>query len=255
MKKVFTLSLLLTSTLVWSVSSLKVQNFNFKYSDGIGSGTASDFEIITSQTQISVTRSGSDLEFSSPVFEAPIVWTNAPGLILDSKVSVTGFNFNLQKELTSSLSRGEFVSEDKMTIQNVNVTCSRAQGTDVYEQVISGCLNKGTIKVANFESMGFESFIAQMTDTVEPEGTQVRSLNLTLDKKNFNLSATAKIGVNGTLKAKGTADVDYKNKKAVVKVNEVKFGFLNITNQFFTELQKKEIKGLVVKKPYIYYSL
>ncbi|HLW58211.1 MAG TPA: hypothetical protein VKY27_12535 [Bacteriovoracaceae bacterium] len=255
MKRIFTLSLLLTSSVVWSVSSLKVQNFNFMYSDGTGSGTASEFEIVTSQTQVLVNRVGSDLEFSSAVLETPFVWRNAPQMILDSKVTVTDFNLNLNKDFKATITRGEFESEKKMTIQNGSAQCQRLQGVDAIEQVINGCLAKGVVKFSNFESRSLDAFIAALTDTVEPESTQIRSLTLNLDKKNFNLTASAKFGVNGTLRAKGTADVDYQNKKAVFKVNEVKFGFLNITGKFFTEIEKMDVKGLEVRRPYIYLSL
>lgn len=255
MKRIFILSLMLTSSLVWSVSSVKVQNFNFNYSDGSGVGTAAEFEIITSRTEVLVNRVGSDLEFTSPILEQTLVWRNAPQMILDSEVNVTGLNLNLGKDFTANLTRGEFNSEKKMTIQNGLAQCLRVQGADAIEQVLNGCLAKGTIKFSNFESRSLDALIALLTDTVETESTQVRSLNLSLDKKNFNLTATARFGVSGTLRAKGTADVDYHNKKATIRVNEVKFGFLNITNKFFSEIEKKDIKGLEVKRPFIYYSL
>ncbi|MFA5584511.1 MAG: hypothetical protein WDA09_09885 [Bacteriovoracaceae bacterium] len=255
MKRFFTLSLFLTSSLAWSVSSVKVQNFNFNYVDGSGVGTASAFEIITSQAQVFVNRVGTDLEFTSPLLEESVTWKDAPSLILDSKVTVNGFNLNVDKDLVATLANAQFDSESKMSIQNASAQCARSQGIDVFEQLIAGCLQKGSVKFASFESRSLDSFISLLRDEVETESTQIRSLNLTFDKKNFNLTANAKFGINGTLRAKGNADVDYQNKKAVIRVTEVKFGILNITGKFFSEIEKKNIKGMEVRRPYIYFTL
>lgn len=255
MKRFFALSLLITSTLVWSVSSVKVQNFNFNYSDGNGVGTASAFEIITSSAQVYVNRVGTDLEFSSPLLEGPVHWRNAPALILNSKVVVKGFNLALNNDLVANLSSGQFDSDSKMTVQNFSAQCSRSNGEDVFEQVVMGCLHKGLIKVSSFESRSVDAFVSLLSDDVGTEGTHVRSLNLSIDKKSFSLSANAKFGVNGTLRGKGTIDVDYLNKKAVIRVNEVKFGFLNITGKFFSEIEKLDVEGMEVRKPYIYFNL
>lgn len=255
MKRIFALSFFLTSTLAWSVSSMKVQNFNFNYVDGTGVGTAAAFEIVTNQNQVFVNRVGADLEFSSPLLAEPILWKNAPSLILDSKTDVKEFNLNLNKELTATLASGTFDSESKMSIQNVSAQCSRAKGVDVFEEVLAGCLQKGVVKFSSFESRALDTFVSLLSGEVETESTQVRSLTLNLDKKNFNLTANARFGVNGTLRGRGSAEVDYQNKKAVIKVTEVKFGFLNITGKFFTEIEKLEVKGVEVRRPYIYLTL
>lgn len=255
MKRIFTLSLLLTSSLAWSVSSVKVQNFNFNYVDGTGVGTASAFEIVTNQTQVFVNRVGADLEFSSPLLTEPLRWKDAPSFILGSKVDVKGFNLTLNKDLNANLTSGNFDSESKMSIQNVSAQCFRASGADVFEEVIAGCLQQGVVKFSSFESRSLDTFVSLLTDEVETESTQVRSLNLNFAKKNFNLTANAKFGVNGTLRAKGSADVDYQNKKAVIRVTEVKFGILNITGKFFTEIEKLDLKGVEVRRPYIYITL
>lgn len=256
MKRILTLSLLLSSSLSWSVSSVKVQNFNFNYADGKGSGTASSFEIVKNQSQVFVNRNGTDLEFSSPLLEENVVWKNAPSLILDSQVEVRGFDLNLGKNLVANLVSGQFNSDSKMSVKNVSADCSRLTGSDVFEELINGCLEKGTVKVATFVSESVDAFFANVNeDDIYPDSTtQVRSLNLTFAKKNFNLTANAKFGVNGTLKARGNTEVDYQNRKATIRITEVKFGILNITNKFFAEIKKMDIEGMRVSQPYIYFD-
>lgn len=256
MKNILTLSLLLTSSLCWSVSAVKVQNFNFNYMEGAGTGSAISFEVIKNQSQVFVNRAGNDLVFSSSLLEENAVWRNAPSFVLDSAVEVKGFNLHLSKTLTATLSSGKFVSDTKMAINSVSVECARDKGADVFEEVINGCLEKGVVKVTDFVSQSVESFLAKFSEKeFYPENTQVRSLNLVLLNNNFNLSANAKFGINGTLKARGNAQVDYLKRKGTLKITEVKFGILNITNKFFDEVRKMEIKGLVVNQPYLYFNL
>ena len=252
MKRIFTLSLLLSSSLAWSINSVKVKNFNFNYADGKGIGQAASFDIVKNQAQVLVMRVGNDLEFSSPILEENIIWKDVPAMIIDSKATVQNFNMELDKKVITSLSSAKFESESRMSLQNLTADCQRKNASDIFEEIIAGCLTEGNLKVSSFDSKAVNEIFSLIADDSLNKNVQVKSLNLTVKNKAFNLSLSTKIGVNGTIKARGTSDVDYKNKKAVLKIDEVKFGILNITSKFFAEIEKLKNESVEVRRPYIY---
>lgn len=252
MKRIFTLSLLLSTSMSWAISSAKVKNFNFNYANGLGEGRATSFDVVKNQSQVTVTKVGSDLEFSSSLLEENFIWKDAPVMILDSKVNVAGFNLDLDKKVIASLTSALFVSDSKMSLQGLTADCQRKSASDVIEEVIAGCLSEGNLKVASFDSQSLNNFVSLISEEVDSQNLTVKSLNLAVKNKAFNLSLSTKIGVNGTIKARGTTDVDYQNKKAVIKVDEVKFGILNITSKFFAEIEKMKNESVEVRRPYIY---
>ncbi len=252
MKRIFTLSLLLSSSLAWSISFVKVKNFNFNYANGLGIGQAASFDVVKNQSQIKVTKVGTDLEFSSPLLDDNIVWKDAPAMILDSKVDVKGFNLDLDKKVITSLTSALFTSDSRMSLQGLTADCLRKAASDVFEEVIAGCLSEGNLKVASFDSQSLNEFVSLIADEIDLKNVTVKSLNLNVKNKAFTMSLSTKIGVNGTIRARGTTDVDYQNKKAVIKVDEVKFGILNITSKFFAEIEKMKSESVEVRRPYIY---
>jgi hypothetical protein len=87
------------------------------------------------------------------------------------------------------------------------------------------------------------------------EDVEVSSFDLRINGKRFDLSTDIRAQISGKVKASGQISYNSTQGLIVVKITEVKFGFLNITSMVFDELKKNESPRLKVREPYIYYQL
>jgi hypothetical protein len=73
-------------------------------------------------------------------------------------------------------------------------------------------------------------------------------LNINAGKATFE----ARIGGIGKVNGEGSATHDAANKIISIRVSKVKYGLIDITGQFFSELEKNESETLVVQRPFVH---
>lgn len=93
-------------------------------------------------------------------------------------------------------------------------------------------------------------YLRLKSDGVDAGDTKIKeaSLSVTKGKLTFavNLSGVGKI--NG----EGTASHDAANKTVVLKISKVKYGIIEVTGQFFSQLKNVKSDMIKVDRPYVY---
>lgn len=226
--------------------NLKVENFNFTYTDPKGDGSATSFrrnQLLNSEVFVRVDKV--DTSFRLLVTGAKqeeFEFKDAPSFMTDAKsMNVTGFNLNFSNVTILSLGSGRFVSEkDTLGFDGVSVNCVRPSGIpEVMDQVLLGCIQSMALKSSRFSQ----------------EGLRINSLDLKTSNGRFDLTADIKAEISGKVRSRGNMAYDPKTGIATIKISEVKFGILNVTSKVFDALKKKESDKFKVKEPFLYYNL
>lgn len=266
--KVLLVTALFSSLAYGQVSQVDIKNFNFNYSAPAGEGTADSFSYqqkLEEAQKVYVQKNGEDFDIHlEGVENRDFTFKNPPSLIKDAQsIKLSAFNLAFQDKLTLSMNSAAFNSPDKdLEMKNLTLGCDRvATFTEVMDQVISGCVQKMSVKTSNFSSAGAKS-IEQAFMKAFDEGHDedkaavgVKNLDLKIAAGKLTLSAEIKAQISGTAKASGTVSYAVSTKKLTVKLSEVKFGILDVTSKVFDELEKQESANLQVSKPYIYITI
>ena len=266
--KGFMVSALLFSGLASAQSlQVKVSDFNFNYQNPYGEGSAKSFtrSFYGDAVQVKVEKSDRDFFLSTTGAEnQEFTFKNAPAFMTNAEtMSVKGFNLNFGSAFNMSLQSGRFLSdEDSLKLDGLILGCSRdTTHKDDMDQLIMGCMDQMSLKSSRFSSESVKSGLVNILTTafIEASGTKsdvgVNSLELKTQKGKYNLEADVKAHVSGKVKSNGNMSYDPATGKMIIKISEVKFGFLNITGKVFDELEKNESEKLKVKKPYVYYTI
>jgi hypothetical protein len=172
------------------------------------------------------------------------------------------FNANSSNAVSLSLTYGKFVSvDDVLELKDFFLTCDKASGTE--ETVfIQGCINKMTLKASQYKSDAkmsssnpVDAMGLALVNVAKASDLTIKGIDLKIVNGKLDLSAEIKAQISGKAKGNGNVSYDQNAKKLTIKISEIKFGFLNVTNQVFDELKKQEGEQLKVSKPYVYYSL
>jgi hypothetical protein len=247
---------------------VSVSNFSFSYKDPRGEGFAASFNrnnLVANQVNVSVDRIDKDFNFQVSGSEnLEFQLKNAPSFMTEAeKMSVQGFNMLLAEKLNLTLAEGRFLSgQDNLSLDGMNLDCGRdLTKKEVMDQLLNGCIQKMSLKTSKFSSQSLEAgLLSELTQSIalalsEKSNLGINSLDLKTNGGRYDLSADIKSQISGKIRSNGQMSYDDLNGKLTVKISQVKFGILNITGKVFDELKKKENEKLIVKQPYLYYSL
>ena len=256
------------TSLAWGqVSQVNIQNFNFNYQAPLGEGTAEAFSYqqkMNEAQKVHVEKIGEDFKILlEGVENQELTFKDAPDLIKNAQnIKLSAFNLSFANTVTMTLSSAVFNSPEKnVDLKNMNLACDRiASFPEVMDQVISGCIQKMSLKSTGLstDGEGLDQALMKALDDSHDEvlgGVGIKNLNLKVNAGKFELSAEVKAQISGTAKASGTLKYEAAVKKLTVKISEVKFGILDVTSKVFDELKKQESETLKVSKPYIYITL
>lgn len=268
MKSLFIGVCLLSTSVVCAESlNINVKSFNFTYTNPHGEGTAASFsrsQFIDEELKVNVDKIDKDFKLSVSGAETQeFEFKDAPSFMTDADtMSVSNFNLSLAEKLNLTLGAGRFNSpENSLKLDGLNLDCSRdVSQAEVMDQLISGCIQKMSLKSSKFQSQGAEETLAAVlsetiSKAINGSDVTVNSVDLKTNAGKYDLSADVKAQVSGKVKSNGNMAYDPANGKLTLKISEVKFSILNITGKVFEELKKKESDKLKVKEPYVYYTV
>lgn len=261
-------SLLLTSAAWGQVSQVSIKNFNFNYQAPQGDGTAETFSYqqkLVDAQKVHVEKIGDDFKILlEGVENQELTLKDAPDIIKNAQeINLSDFNLSFSSSASLSMTSAVFTSPDKnIDLKNLNLACDRISTfPEVMDQVISGCIQKMSLKTSGFSTdgeSGFDQALMKAIDERHDEmlgGVSIKNLNLKATGGKFELSADIKAQISGTAKGTGTLKYEAAQKKLTVKISEIKFGFLDVTSKVFDELKKQESATVKVSKPYVYITL
>jgi len=266
--KVYFLGIGLLFSASISASQVEIKNFSFNYQDPSGKGVAENFDFklkrILAPSEILVEKVNRNFIFkSSGTINQEFVLENAPDIMLDAqKMFIKKLNLNLNSKFDFSIEAGSFTSpEDDLQLSRLNLSCSRElKENKIENQVIQGCVSQLKLTTSNLHSKSFalNNLISNLFDdsqTIKRPSVNVENVDLKVSSGKYELSAMVKAQISGKLKSSGNVTYESSKKLMAIKISEVKFTFLDITDEVFDELKKNESEKMKVKKPYIYLSL
>jgi hypothetical protein len=260
---------LLVGFILWSgfahaeISGLTVRDFNFNYNNPHGEGSAATFSrqsgLIDDGVLVSVDRIDKDFKIQALGAETHDLEINdAPTFMTEAEtMSITGLNINLNDNLNVDLTSARFNSaKDNLKLDGFILNCKRdTVPQEISDQLIAGCIQKMTLKTAKFSSTQEKLVKLFSAENGWKSSLGISSLNFTTNAGKFELSAEVKAQVSGKAKGYGNLSYDAATEKLTIKISEVKFGILNVTDQVFDQLKKQQNEKLTVKVPFVYYSL
>jgi hypothetical protein len=259
---------LMSTTLAWGqVSQGQIKNFNFNYQAPLGQGTAESFSYesrFSQQQNVLVEKVGENFLIKlDGVEEREIVFNNPPELVKDAEaIHLKNFNLTLNETASLSMSKAIFSSPDKeLDLSSFNLNCNRFSGhEELMDQIIAGCLEKMLVKAGGFNSRAEQGIEQALTKAIDAsfdakQSVGVKNMNFKITAGKFDLSAEIRAQISGKAVGNGTIKYDQPTKKLTVKLNQIKFGILDLTSKVFDELEKQENTNLQVKRPYIYFTI
>lgn len=266
--KTLLLSFLMSSMAWGQVSQVGISNFNFNYQAPQGSGTADAFSYqqkIDAGQNVQVEKVGEDFKILlEGVENRELTFKNAPDIIKNANtIKLSAFNFSFAEKFLLTLNNAVLNSPDKtVDLKNLNLACDRiATFPEVMDQVISGCVQKMSLKTGGLSTNGEAGLDQALMKAIDEGHDQIlgevglKNVSLKVNGGKFDLSADIQAQISGTAKSTGSIKYEAAIKKITVKVSEVKFGFLDVTSKVFDELKKQESATLKVSKPYLYLTI
>lgn len=253
--------------------TVTVQNFNFSYQNPIGQGSATYFnrEPVakdTSGVEVIVNRNGEDFILSvSGAYNQDFQLKSAPSFMTEADhMNVERFDLVLNDQFVLGLEAGQFEStKNYLGLEGLTLQCARETSLQKeVDQLVQGCINYGRMKVGKFVSKDMDNLIGELTQALIAAATEglvdkssigVNNLDLKINSGKYALSGEVKAQMSGKIKSSGNLAFSASDQVLTIKINEVKFSFLDITSKVFDELKKKESDKLKVAKPYVYFSL
>jgi len=265
--KTLLVSLLLSTQVGAQVSTAVIKNFNFNYRAPTGEGVAESFSYQKAVREAQVVRAervGDEFRILLEGAEdRELNWKGAPDLIIGADViKLSAFNLNYAGSLELTAVSGFFQSPLRiLSFKSLSLSCDRNYVLgEATQQLITGCFQKLQFRASAFnsEGEGFDQAVMKALDQGHNEllaKLGAKNIDLKISSGKFNLSADVQAQVSGTVKSKGVMTFEAPLKKVTVKIDEVKFGFLNVTSKVFDELKKQESDSVKVSKPYVYIFL
>ena len=273
------LLLLAVNSYAIDVNKVSVQLQNFNFQNNKGSGVLQNLSLVTdwgvetnyvtpnataAPTKFDLSREGATVKFGLAALN--VTMKNANDLL--TKLHSADIK-NLNVELASgNVHQFGVASVDlshdstgEIHAESLAMTCQHKKGTGVsFSMLVDECLVKATahadvFEIADAESFFLESFIGV---PIQPESDvlqTIKDLDLEITKGDFDLSLKVKGIPLVKLKAFGNIKANMDNKRATIRIDKVKLGFVGVTDIVMKQLKKKlPAENFRVEPPFIYAS-
>ncbi len=273
MKTIAMVLLLVTSSAFAENLNVNLQGFNFNYSDPKGSGSADSFSRngVPSLAGVNVAVEKIDTAFKISVSGTEtqeLELKGAPDFIMKAQsMDISNFNLDLSSSASLSMDEGDFNSKSSdLKLKGFSLDCERDLAQNkIMDQLLSGCVQKMTLRSADFSSTAHSSREARaltlLTDALEKAisqtrgDTRVKSLKLNVSGGKYNLEGNVQAQVSGKVTSDGSLSYDAAAGILTLKISSVKFSILSVTTKVFDALRKKQSEKFKVKEPYVYITV
>lgn len=262
----------LSSQLLAGINRVAVKNFNLNYISPYGKGDVEHISINggigTDKKEsypIEVERIEDNLVLKTPFMD--INWQ--VGDLLGEMEQITAQKISLDVGGSSNLAEGEqFIFKPKARneylLKGFKLNCygeSRIKN-DLRNKTIENCLNQLLVNIDKLDIPADSFLIDILTgypeEIEEEKGSDIPAydLNFKINKGDFNLFMVARYYLRAPVRARG--NISFKNdyQTAVIKVDQIKIGFVSVTD-FVLKKMKATIKNpkVLIDPPWIYIEL
>lgn len=254
--KAWLLCALFSTQVLGEVPEVEIKNFNFDYKAPLGEGVAEYFSYgkkVNQVQNVKVERVGDDFEvLLEGVEDQYLTFKGAPDFMTSADyMKLNSLFLKVSDSISFSLASGYFQSPFRiLELKNFKFQC---------EQTIK-CIESMSIQASSIHSNGeglTEMFIKAF-DERESGSTpivDVKDLELRINNGRFTLSGYVKAQLSGKVRSKGEIKYEAPLRKVTLRIEEVKFGILNVTSKVLEELKKHESEKMKVIYPHIYLQL
>lgn len=279
MKKLTTLALLFFSvnSLALDINKVQIQLPQMSFQNHKGSGVLHNLSLetdggveqnyeaapeATTSMRFDLNRDGKTVKFSM----APLNFTmkNAGDLLIKlqttqiQKLNLELANGNVHR-LAADLMNLSHESTGTVYAEDLVMTCQHKKGTPVsFSMVIDECLVKSSVRAGVFEVPDADSFFVEsfIDVPIKPESDALQTLKdleLDITKGDFDMSLKIKGIPLVKLKSYGNIKADMDKKRATIRIDKVKLGFIGVTDIVMKQLKKKlPPENFRVEPPFIY---
>lgn len=174
-----------------------------------------------------------------------------------SKLSVamtaSQHQFNVGSAHLSHESTGE------INVEGLNMVCNqKSTGALDFSQVVEHCLVRSSAQAEQLEIPDMNSFLVEsfLGVPIQPENDvlqTVKDLELEITKGDYEISLRVKGIPLVKLKSHGNIKADMLKKRATIRIDKVKLGFIGVTDIVMNQLKKKlPPENFRVEPPYIF---
>ncbi len=269
MKIYFSLLVLLCSFLANAeLKSIESKNLNFYYLHPSGFGEIEQLkinlkkQIIPGPVTFEITALRPGFSIDLPFFQ--LQWTGEEPIleqVKELRVKSSHIVLNTSKH-EAILEEVDLVHEllKKMSIRKMNASCTGVSvSQDLEIRLLEDCLSESKLTIKEFYLPLGRVIIGEIIEGLPDQSDEdIASVPHDVEweskQGSFFLGAKIKLLVRSRVKVKGHWNVDQLNKELVIRLDEVKFGILPITELVFKELEDRlKDPKITVKKPFIYY--
>ena len=226
-----------------------------------GLSQSADSSAAAVATKVELSRQGKTVKVNTGAMN--IVMKNANDMLTKiqamqiSKLSVSmgagQHQFSVGSAHLSHESTGEIMAED------LNAVCMyKSTGALDFSKVVDQCLAKSSMRAERLEIPDMNSFFEESLFGVplQPESDvlqTVKDLEMEITKGDFEMSLKIKGIPLVRLKSLGNIKADMVKKRATIRVDKVKLGFIGVTDIVMSQLKKKlPPENFRVESPYIF---
>lgn len=254
--------------------SVQLPQFNFQNNKGAGILQSLSLEtdwgvdqssvtpMATTPTKFDISRDGKTVKVSMAAFNVTMKNANEVVTKLHS-AQIQKLNVDLAAGSIHQLSLGLVDLSHDVTgdihAEGVTAKCQHKKGTGVsFSMIVDECLIKSTIHADIFEVPDMDSFFVEsfIGVPIQPESDvlqTLKELELEFTKGDFDMSLKVKGIPLVKVKADGHITADMDAKRATIRIDKVKLGFIGVTDIVMKQLKKKlPPENFRVEPPYIY---
>jgi len=216
-----------------------VQDFNLDYSSGTGTASATRAQFQVKEETFNFTDASFDVRWSAGqlVIERPLdsfAYTVETDFLKDvTAATARGLNFEaVPGKITFGVTAAKLdgVKHDT-AVKLTALSCLSASGAP---DPVDACID-----YTRFKNSG-----------VDTDSVSIKEAEVAINKGKLSFEVDVK--TIGRFKGEGTATHDAANKQVKIKVSKVKLAFLDVTGQFFKQLEDMKSDMIKVERPYIY---
>ncbi len=260
------------------INKVSVQLPQFNFQNNKGSGVLQKLSLetdwgvdqnyvaptATASTKFDIAREGKTVKFAMAAVN--VTMKNANELLTKlHSADVQKLNVELAAGNTHQFGAGlidlSHESTGDIHAEGLAMTCQHKKGTGVsFSMIVDECLAKSTAHADMFEVPDMDSFFIEsfIGVPIQPESDVLQTLKemeLEITKGDFDMSLKIKGIPLVKLKADGNIKADMNNKRATIRIDKVKLGFVGVTDVVMKQLKKKlPPENFRVEPPYIYAS-
>lgn len=236
-----------------------LNNLLLETDEGLQQSTNSTQAAVASKVELS--RQGKTVKVNTGTIN--IVMKNANEMLTKlqemqiSKLSVSMGSSQHQFSVGSAHLNHESTGE--ISAEDLTAVCThKSTGALDFAQVVDQCLAKSSMRAERLEIPDMNSFFEEslLGVPLQPESDvlqTVKDLEMEITKGNFEMSLKIKGIPLVRLKSLGNIKTDMAKKRATIRVDKVKLGFIGVTDIVMNQLKKKlPPENFRVESPYIF---